>query len=65
MNVYAYGRELLKAGVLGNYADMTAETAFVKLAWLLSNKIDVKENISKSLRREINERIESKEDFLE
>ncbi|MFC1801582.1 Glu-tRNA(Gln) amidotransferase subunit GatD [Nanoarchaeota archaeon] len=65
MNVYAYGRELLKAGVLGNYADMTAETAFVKLAWLLSNKMDVKENISKSLRREINERIESKEDFLE
>ena len=44
---------------------MTVETAFIKLAWLLSNKMDVKKNICENLRGEINERIESKEDFLE
>ncbi|MBI4451114.1 Glu-tRNA(Gln) amidotransferase subunit GatD [Candidatus Woesearchaeota archaeon] len=37
MNVYSTGRLLLEAGVLGNGADMTPETAFIKLAWLLSN----------------------------
>ena len=65
MNVYSAGREILKAGVLGNYNDMITETAFVKLAWLLSNKMNVEENISKNLRGEINKRIEGKEDFLE
>ncbi|MBI4144924.1 Glu-tRNA(Gln) amidotransferase subunit GatD [Candidatus Woesearchaeota archaeon] len=37
MNVYAPGRKLLDLGVLGNLADMHPETAFIKLAWLLSN----------------------------
>ena len=37
MNVYSSGRELLDAGVLGNLTDMTPETAFIKMAWLLSN----------------------------
>jgi len=51
--VYAYGRKLQEAGVLGNHTDMLTETAFVKLAWLLSNKKDVKKLIGKNLRGEI------------
>ncbi|MBN1501961.1 Glu-tRNA(Gln) amidotransferase subunit GatD [Candidatus Woesearchaeota archaeon] len=60
MNVYASGRELLNVGVLGNYSDMTTETTFIKLAWLLSNypKEKVKMLIGKNLRGEINSRIE-------
>lgn len=59
MNVYAPGREIQEIGVLGNYADMTPETTFIKLAWLLSNhKKDVKKLIIKNLRGEISERIE-------
>ena len=60
MNVYTPGRQLLEAGVLGNYTDMTPETAFIKLAWLLSNykKEEVKELVSKNLRGEISERTE-------
>ena len=65
MNVYDKGRDLLKFGVLGNYSDMLPETAFVKLAWLLSNypKEEVKELIGKNLRGEITDRIET-ESFL-
>jgi glutamyl-tRNA(Gln) amidotransferase subunit D len=37
MNVYSPGRELLEFGVMGQYCDMHPETAFIKLAWLLSN----------------------------
>ncbi|RME31838.1 Glu-tRNA(Gln) amidotransferase GatDE subunit D [Candidatus Woesearchaeota archaeon] len=37
MNVYSPGRQLIAAGVLGQGLDITPETAFVKLAWLLSN----------------------------
>lgn len=62
MNVYSTARELQNAGVLGNMGDMTPETAFVKLAWLLSNykKSEVKELIGKNLRGEISERTEEK-----
>ena len=65
MNVYTPGRQLIEAGVIGNYTDMTPETAFVKLAWLLSNykKEQVKELFSKNLRGEISDRSE-KEYFL-
>ena len=28
---------LLEVGILGNLNDMTSETAFIKLSWLLSN----------------------------
>ncbi len=64
MNVYSTARELQKAGVLGNLSDMTAETAFIKLAWLLSNfPEDTKELIAKNLIGEITERTE-KETFL-
>ena len=40
MNVYTPGKQLLEAGLIGNYTDMTPETAFIKLAWLLSNYKD-------------------------
>ncbi len=64
MNVYTPGRQLLEAGVIGNYSDMTPETAFVKLAWLLSNhKSKVKELFSENLRGEISRRTE-KDTFL-
>ena len=60
MNVYTEGRVNLEAGLLGNYCDMTPETAFIKLAWLLSNyaKEEAKQLIAKNLRGEISERTE-------
>ncbi len=66
MNIYSTGRKLIEAGILGNYCDMTAETAYIKLAWLLSNypKEKIKEMISKNLAGEISERIEYKEKFV-
>ncbi len=65
MNVYSTGRKLIEVGVLGNYLDLLSETAFIKLAWLLSNyPKQVKELIGKNLRNEINEKITANE-FLE
>ncbi|MBL7147978.1 MAG: Glu-tRNA(Gln) amidotransferase subunit GatD [Nanoarchaeota archaeon] len=64
LNVYSTGR-LLKPFVQGNLTDMLTETAFIKLAWLLSNyPKKVKELITKNLRGEITNRILAKEDFL-
>ncbi|MFH1332096.1 MAG: Glu-tRNA(Gln) amidotransferase subunit GatD [archaeon] len=65
MNVYAPGREIQEAGVIGNYCDMTPETAFIKLAWLLSNypKAKVKELFVQDLRGEISKKI-SADEFL-
>jgi glutamyl-tRNA(Gln) amidotransferase subunit D len=65
MEVYTPGRQLLEAGVIGNYTDMTPETAFIKLAWLLSNykNDEIKSLFEKNLRGEISERSE-KENFL-
>ncbi len=37
MDVYSPGRMLIDAGVIGNLHDMPWETAFIKLAWLLSH----------------------------
>lgn len=63
MNVYAPQRDLLEAGVLSG-EDMTSETAFIKLAWLLKNeKKDVKKLINKNLKGEINDRL-LKEQYL-
>ena len=61
MNVYSTARDLQAAGVVGNPSDMTPETAFIKLAWLLSNykKQEVRELITKNLRGEITERTEA------
>jgi glutamyl-tRNA(Gln) amidotransferase subunit D len=50
MNVYSNGRDLLKTGVLGNYLDILPEVAYVKMSWIVGNKLDEKiyeENIVK------------------
>jgi len=58
MNVYAKGRDLQELGVISG-EDMLAETAFVKLAWLLANeKKDIKAFIGENLRGEINKRVD-------
>ncbi len=67
MNVYSPGRKLVSLGILGNGLNLTAETAFIKLAWLLSNypPAKAKELMAKNLRGEINRQIGYKEDFVE
>lgn len=64
MNVYSTGRKMQEAGLLGNLSDITTETAFIKLAWLLSNynKKEIPRLIKENLRGEISERTEK--DFL-
>ncbi len=52
MNVYTTGRDLQELGILGNYSSLITETAFIKLAWLLSQKLDPKEYFMKNLRGE-------------
>ena len=65
MNVYTPGRLLLNIGVLGNYSDMTPETTYIKLLWLLSNyskdEIIKKKLITKNFRGELSNR--TPEDF--
>ncbi len=65
MNVYTPLRELQDIGVVGHLSDMTPETTFIKLAWLLSNysKDEAKKLLTENLRGEITERTE-KETFL-
>ncbi len=55
MNVYDKGRDLLSLGVISG-EDMLANTAFVKLAWLLGNykAAEVRALMGKNLRGEIN-----------
>ncbi|MEM7820771.1 MAG: Glu-tRNA(Gln) amidotransferase subunit GatD [Candidatus Aenigmatarchaeota archaeon] len=57
MNVYNKGRDLLALGIIPA-ADMTPETAFVKLAWLLGNypRIRVEGLMRKNIAGEISER---------
>lgn len=58
MHVYSPGRTLLDLGVLGNYSDMHPETAYIKLAWLVSNyPKEVKELFGKNLRGELRTRV--------
>ncbi len=65
MNVYSTGRLLQEAGIIGHNLDIITETAFIKLAWLLSNypKNKVKELFHENLRGEISKRTEP--DFSE
>ncbi len=58
MNVYSPQRELLDIGIIPG-EDMTTETAFIKLAFLLSNysKEQTRSLFLENLRGEINERI--------
>ncbi len=59
MHVYDKGTDLTKLGIIPG-KDMLPNTAFVKLAWLLSNykKDEVKELVTKNIRGEITERTE-------
>ncbi len=65
MNVYSKGRDLLELGVIPGH-DMLANTALVKLSWLLGNfkKDDVKRLVKENLRGEIGERISYEKDFF-
>ena len=65
MHVYDKGTDLVKLGVIPG-GDMLAETAFVKLAWLLGNyKADeAKELIGKNLRGEISEHTKYEEEII-
>lgn len=64
MNVYSTGRDLLSAGVIPG-EDMMAETAYIKLGWLLGNYgKEAAGMIGKNLRGEINKRIMADE-YLE
>ncbi len=65
MHVYNKGVDLLHLGVISG-EDMLAETALVKLSWLLANYPveDVKKLIGQNLREEINSRI-SADEFIE
>ncbi len=60
MNVYTTGRKMQELGIIGNYHDMHPETAFIKLAWLLSNykKKEIPQLFSKNIVGEISERLE-------
>lgn len=64
MNVYSRGRDLQNVGVIAG-EDMLANTAFVKLSWLLANypKDKIKELITQNLRGEISLAIPFKEEF--
>lgn len=65
MNVYDKGRDLLNLGVISGQ-DMLANTALVKLSWLLGNysAIEAKKLLSTNLRGEINERLEYIPEFI-
>ncbi len=58
LTVYEDQRIARELGVLGHLCDMTPETAFIKLAWLLSNykKEEVKVLYEKNLRGEISDK---------
>ncbi len=63
MNVYSTGRKLQEF-IFGNLNDMTPETSFIKLAWLLSNyPKKVKDMFMVDFRGEFNERMG--EEFLD
>lgn len=63
--VYTPGRRIRNIGVLGHLSDMTPETAFIKMAFLLSNytKEEARQLMDKNLRGEISSRLEV-EEFL-
>lgn len=66
LNVYSPGRKLKEINILGNLSDLTTETAFIKLAWLLSNfdKGKIKQLWSKNFRGELEKRSEYQPAFL-
>ena len=65
MNVYEPGIKLQQAGVLGNLTDLTLESAFIKLAWLLSNeKKSLKKLWDENLRGELTSRTEFEKEII-
>ena len=64
MNVYSTGRLMKELGILGDYSDLTSETSFIKLAWLLSNysKEEVKKIYDTNIVGELN--TTSQQDFF-
>jgi len=66
LNVYENARRQQEIGILGDNNDMTTETTFIKLAWLLSNYDNetTKELIMKNLRGELSDHIGYKKDFV-
>ena len=59
LNVYENQRALQSIGILGNFSDMTTDTSYIKLAWLLSNyPKEAKELFGKNLRGELSNRTE-------
>ncbi|MCX6773269.1 MAG: Glu-tRNA(Gln) amidotransferase subunit GatD [Candidatus Micrarchaeota archaeon] len=61
MDVYTNGRALKDAGIIGNLCDMTPETAYVKLMWVLGHEkkvAKVKELMESNIAGEISERTE-------
>ncbi|MDD5337239.1 MAG: Glu-tRNA(Gln) amidotransferase subunit GatD [Candidatus ainarchaeum sp.] len=68
MGVYTAGRILQDIGVIGNGADWTPETAFVKLSWVLGKekKMEkVKELMMKNIAGEITPRSNYEETFID
>jgi glutamyl-tRNA(Gln) amidotransferase subunit D len=55
MDIYAPGRRQQEIGILGNGLDLPPESAFIKLAWLISNypQNEVRELYTQNLRGEI------------
>ncbi len=67
MNIYTKGVKLQEIGVIGNLCDMTPETAFIKLSWLLSNykKKEIKGLFETNLRGELTPKTKFTEKFLQ
>ncbi|MBU2634116.1 MAG: Glu-tRNA(Gln) amidotransferase subunit GatD [Nanoarchaeota archaeon] len=65
LNIYSTGRNI-KEYIINNYTDILTETAFIKLAFLLSNyeKKYIKELFNKNLRGEFSSRILAEEKFI-
>ncbi|MEM4554306.1 MAG: Glu-tRNA(Gln) amidotransferase subunit GatD [Candidatus Anstonellaceae archaeon] len=61
MDVYSNGRVLAEKGVMGNHCDMTPETAYVKLMWVLGHEKEpkkVKQMMESNIAGEISQRTE-------
>ncbi len=66
MDVYSTGRKLQEIGIMGNGADWTPETAYVKLCWVLGKEKKaekVRELMMKNIVGEISERTNYEEKF--
>jgi len=66
LSVYSNQTPLVEMGMLGHQLDMTPETAFIKLAWCLSNfrKDIAKRKFGQNLRGEITSRSCYREEFM-